>query len=119
MYGPTFDLNLRLFGTAREFFPILFVFTTIYSIPVSLIVAILLALYMQHEIVGHQTSNKMSFIIGFLVGGICGGLGSLMTVGWIDVNMIMIIAVFAGFAGGIGELWMTKDALKLFSQNIE
>jgi uncharacterized membrane protein len=116
IYAPTFDQNFHLLGTASEFFVFALVFTTVSSIPVSIIITILLAIFLKIDGVRKRISYKRSFATGFLVGGIMGGIGTLIIANQLGDNFLyVIVIILAGIASGVGGMWMTKDAFRLFS----
>ncbi len=120
LYGPTFDMNYHFFGTASEFFIFASIFTVISSIPVSLIMIILLAIFLKLEFIKQRLSYVRSFIIGLLFGGIVGYVEGLIVAHPLGDSLIYaVVAIIAGLASGLGGLWMTKDALKLFPHNFE
>ena len=116
LYGPTFDENLRPFGTASEFFFVVLIFTVISSIPVALLTSVLLAIFLKSDVTKRRNSNKRSFAIGMFIGGIMGCLGTFIIGNSIaDFYLYLVIFIFTSFAGGLGGLWMTKDAKRIYS----
>jgi hypothetical protein len=115
VYGPAFDLYLRPFGTASDFFFIVSIFTVISSIPVVLLTSVLLAVFLKSDVTKRRNSNKRSFVIGMLIGGIMGCSGTFIIGNSIaDFYLYLVIFIFTSFAGGLGGLWMTKDAKRIY-----
>lgn len=120
LYGPTFDKNYHLFGTSSDFLIFALVFTSISSIPVSLLTSITLTVFLRADRIKNRISYKRSFVVGFLVGGIIGAFGAIIVANQVGDNLLyLILVILACLGGGLGGLWMTKDALRLFPQNIE
>lgn len=120
LYGPAFDTEYHFLGTASEFFMFALVLTTIFSIPVSLLVDVLLTIFLRIDKTKNRISYKRSFIAGFLIGMVMSIFGIFIFAYQVGDNMIYLSTVLlASIAGGLGGLWMTKDALILFPQNIE
>ena len=117
--GPEFDLNFHLLGTADEFFKFASIFIVIASVPVALRTSILIAVNLRSDVIKRRISSKLSHKKGVAIGGVFGCIGLLIFGnGFTDAFIFIVIFVCASLAGGIGAIWMTKDALEIFQSNL-
>jgi len=115
MYGVDFDKYLRPFGTASDFFVFGVGFVILWSIPVALLTIINLSFFLRYDGRKKNIGYKRTFWVGLVSGGLIGGGEALFMTSLLGSKiMILYVMFFASIAGGIGGLWMTQDALKLY-----
>ena len=115
LYGPTFDKKLHFFGTAADFLVFALVITIFSSIPVAIVTFTLLAAFLRLDGMNKRLSYPRSFITGSAIGFVVGGLGGILIGNKVgDMFLYITVAITAGIASGLGGLWMTKDAVRLY-----
>ena len=115
MYGPTFDANYHFFGTSRQFFLVALIVSTVCSIPIAGITAILLSFFIRVDMMKNVVSPGRTFLVGLLLGGTLAGIGSIILTGRIlDALFTAVVVAIAGVAGGLTGIWMMKDVSRLW-----